>query len=260
MLKDNIKLTGRLSIKKYDKTGKEVFKTEIPNLVVTSGKEFIANRIANDPIVVNPNYDPATFNPVDSSTFPHIAGSGLDKIAYMSIGDNNSTAALTQTTLQNELSRVGVNSSAQGTRVTFDAVFGLADGEGAIVEAGLFNTPETSRKEFDGEADVSGSNQITIPSHGFDNLAKVTYTSGGSSVITGLADGEIYYVIKENDNVIKLADSYQNAQNNVALTIAATSGTGHKLTYGTMLCRTTFPVINKSSSETIAISWVVTVG
>ena len=29
---------------------------------------------------------------------------------------------------------------------------------------------------------------------------------------------------------------------------------------GTMLCRTTFPVITKSDSETVAISWTVTVG
>ena len=31
-------------------------------------------------------------------------------------------------------------------------------------------------------------------------------------------------------------------------------------TIGTMLCRTTFPVITKDASETIAISWTVTVG
>ena len=31
-------------------------------------------------------------------------------------------------------------------------------------------------------------------------------------------------------------------------------------TAGTMLCRTTFPVITKSASETVAISWTVTVG
>jgi hypothetical protein len=29
---------------------------------------------------------------------------------------------------------------------------------------------------------------------------------------------------------------------------------------GTMLCRTTFPVITKSAAETVAISWTVTVG
>jgi hypothetical protein len=28
---------------------------------------------------------------------------------------------------------------------------------------------------------------------------------------------------------------------------------------GTMLCRTTFPVVNKQSGDTIAITWVVTV-
>jgi hypothetical protein len=28
---------------------------------------------------------------------------------------------------------------------------------------------------------------------------------------------------------------------------------------GTMLCRTTFPVVNKASGDTIAVTWVVTV-
>ena len=55
-------MTGRLSIKKYDEKGKEVFKTEVPNLVVTSGKEFIAARLLSN---------------------------AIDPIGYMSVGDDS---------------------------------------------------------------------------------------------------------------------------------------------------------------------------
>ena len=75
MLKDSITLTGRLLIKKFNEKGEEVFTTEVPNLDVTSGKEFIASRI------VAGTYDP---------------------MGYMAIGDDSSVGALSQTTLVNE--------------------------------------------------------------------------------------------------------------------------------------------------------------
>lgn len=50
-------------------------------------------------------------------------------------------------------------------------------------------------------------------------------------------------------------------------TFPAGTGTGaiteagifNNVTTGTMLCRTTFPIVNKSSGDSIAITWVVTV-
>jgi len=78
--------------------------------------------------------------------------------------------------------------------------------------------------------------------------------------VVGLTDGGTYYVIRIDANTLKLASSYANAIAGTAIGITSGIGSNHKLTYGTMLCRTTFPVITKSSSETIAISWVVTVG
>ena len=235
MLNDSIKLTGRLSIKKYDQTGKEVFQTEVPNLVVTSGKEFIASRIAS-----------ADFDP----------------IGYMSVGDDASSAAASQTALQNELARVAVTSAtAAGTQVSFSATFGVGVGTGSLVEAGLFNTSDSNVKSFDGDLDViDGADTITINTHGFTTGDKVTYTDGCATQITGLTDGGTYYVIVVDSNTVKLAASESNASAGTAIDLLGTSGNTHKLTYGTMLCRTTFPVITKSSSETVAISWVVTVG
>jgi len=235
MLKDSIKLTGRLSIKKYDKEGKVNYEKEVPNLVVTSGKEFIAQRLCNN---------------------------DFDFMSHMAVGDDASTAAVNQTALQNELARVAVSSATpSGVSATFNASFGAGVGTGALVEAGIFNAAASAVKTFDGDNDVDdASDNITISSHGFTTADKVTYTDGGNVAISGLSDGGTYYVIVVDSNTIQLAASESNANAGTQINITGTSGTGHKLTAGTMLCRTTFPVINKSSTETVAISWVITVG
>ena len=235
MLKDSVKLTGRLLIEKFNEKGESVLKTEVPNLVVTSGKEFIASRIV---------------------------GTTYDAMGYMAIGDDASIVALTQTTLVNELGRVAVSSaSPSGVNVTFSGTFPAGTATGAIVEAGIFNKAGSAVLVFDADNDVdSASNQITKVAHGLVTGDKVTYTDGGGTAVSGLVDGGTYYIIRVNADVVKLATSSALATAGTAIDIADGVGTNHKLTFGTMLCRTTFPVITKSSSETIAISWVVTVG
>jgi hypothetical protein len=146
MLKSNITLTGHLLIKKFSEDNKLIYETEVPNLVVTAGKTFIASR-----------------------TVANTAG----PMTHMAIGSDATIGALGQTALLNQLARVTFTSTSTSTNtVTFNASFGAGVGTGSIVEAGVFNASSS----------------------------------------------------------------------------------------GTMLCRTTFPVITKGSGETIAISWVVTVG
>ena len=237
MFKDSVKLTGRLLIQKFNDKNEKVFETEVPNLVVTSGKEFIASRIV---------------------------GTSFDAMGFMAIGDDAAIGALSQSTLINELARVTTTSAtASGTNVTFTGTFPAGTGTGSIVEAGVFNKSSSSVLVFDADQDVDdGSHQIDYTSHGLATGDKVTYTDGGGTAISLLSDGGTYYVIRVDANTIKLASSYANAVAPSPTALAILSGTGanHKITYGTMLCRTTFPVITKSGSETIAISWVVTVG
>ena len=235
MLQSSIKLTGKLVIKKFDATNKLVYETEVKNLVVTSGKQFIASRI------------------VESSA---------DVMGFMAIGDDASSASTTQTTLVNELARVAVDSkTASGVNSTFVATYPAGTGTGNIVEASITNTSGSSVISFDGDIDVDdGGDSITYVAHGFVTGDLVTYTDGGNTVITNLTDGAQYYIIKSTNDVVKLASSSANATAGTAINITGTSGAGHKLSKGTMLCRTTFPVIAKSSSETLAISWVITVG
>lgn len=146
MFKSSVKMSGRLIIKKFNEKQELIYQTEVENLVVTAGKNFIASRIVSD---------------------------SEDTMGYMAIGDDAIVSALPQTDLGNELARVATSTaSAVDNNITFTASFGAGVGTGSLQEAGIFNDT----------------------------------------------------------------------------------------TSGTMLCRTTFPVITKTSGETIAISWVVSVG
>lgn len=235
MLQSSVKLTGKLVIQKFDDSNKLVYETEVKNLVVTSGKQFIASRIVESSATV---------------------------MGFMAIGDDASSASTIQTSLVNELARVAVDSkTASGVNATFVATFPAGTGTGSIVEAAITNTSASSVISFDGDADVDdGGDTITYVAHGFVTGDLVTYTDGGNTAITNLTDGAQYYVIRSTDDVIKLATSSANASAGTAINITGTSGAGHKLSKGTMLCRTTFPVIAKAASETLAISWVITVG
>lgn len=235
MLQSNVKLTGKLVIKKFDAVKNLVYETEVNNLVVTSGKQFLASRIIANTASV---------------------------MSHMAIGDDASSASASQTTLINELARVAVDSAtSSGVNATFVATFPAGTGTGDIVEASITNAAASAVISFDGDADVDdGGDTISYVGHGFTTGQLVTYTDGGNTVITNLTDGAQYYIIRVNDDVVKLASSAANASAGTAINITGTSGAGHKLTAGTMLCRTTFPVITKSSSETIAIQWVITVG
>ena len=145
-LQSDIKMTGHLTIKKFNSENKLVEEVEVTNLVVTAGKQHIANRLtSNSPTIMS----------------------------HMAIGSTSTATALTNTALLYELAREALTTTTlSGVNITYVGVFGPGVGTGNIVEAGIFN------------------------------------------------DG----------------------------------------TAGTMLCRTTFPVITKLSTDTIAISWTVSVG
>jgi hypothetical protein len=113
-------------------------------------------------------------------------------------------------------------------------------------------------------------NTITLTGHGLSSGDVITYSSAGGTVVGGLTDGAQYYVIYIDADHIQLASTYTLATtastswalNNLSLyPIVITRGTGtQKIIYGVMLARTTFAAVNKLSSESLAISWTVTVG
>ena len=146
-IKDDLKISGELAIIVTDKSGHIKQSMKVPNLVVTTGKQYIASRMA---------------------------GTAAAVMSHMAIGSGTASANANNTALGNELGRAGsplFSFQASGNIITATATFVEGVGTGAISEAGIFN---------------------------------------------------------------------------------ASSG-------GTMLCRTVFPVVNKQASDTIAITWTITI-
>jgi len=112
MFNDLIKVTGNLKITVINPEGKVKQEVEVPNLVVTTGKNFIADRMKNNSTVMS----------------------------HMAIGTGSSSAAAGDTALGSEAGRVALTSSAVTTNsVAYVASFPAGTGTGAITEAGLLN-------------------------------------------------------------------------------------------------------------------------
>ena len=108
MLNDGLKLTGKLSIAINDEVVQEV-----PNLVVTAGKNLIASRLKDT---------------TDAA------------MTHMAIGTGSTAAAAGNTALGSEAGRVALTSTTvTSNAVAYVASFGAGVGTGAITEAGLLN-------------------------------------------------------------------------------------------------------------------------
>jgi hypothetical protein len=108
MLKDGLKLTGKLTIAI---NGNPV--QEIPNLVVTDGKGYVASRMK------------------DAST-------GV--MSHMAIGTGTTAAAAGNSALGSEAGRVALTSTTVSSNaVAYVATFPAGTGTGAITEAGILN-------------------------------------------------------------------------------------------------------------------------
>ena len=108
MLHDNFQMTGHLSIAINDAVVQEV-----PNLVVTDGKQFVASRMKDTTKAA---------------------------MSHMAIGTGSTAAAAADSALGSQADRNALTSTTvSGTAVTYVASFGAGEGTGAITEAGLFN-------------------------------------------------------------------------------------------------------------------------
>ena len=86
---------------------------------------------------------------------------------------------------------------------------------------------------FDGSSAsvVSTSdNTITQNDHRFITGQRVTYTNGSGTDIGGLTDGNVYFIIKNDQNTIKLAANASDATNNIAISLTLVgTGTDHTI-------------------------------
>ena len=107
MLNDGLKLTGKLSIAINDEVVQEV-----PNLVVTAGKNYVADRIKNNSTVMS----------------------------HMAIGTGSTAAAAGDTALGNQTARTALTSTTvTDNEIVYVDTFAAGTGTGAITEAGIFN-------------------------------------------------------------------------------------------------------------------------
>ena len=87
---------------------------------------------------------------------------------------------------------------------------------------------------FDGSSStvVSAANDtISHNSHRFVNGQKVTYSNGGGTNVGNLNDGNSYYIIKNDNNTIKLADTYNDALAGIGRNISGLGiGSSHTIT------------------------------
>ena len=108
MLNDGLKLTGKLSIAINDKVVQEV-----PNLVVTAGKGYVASRMKD---------------------------TSATAMSHMAIGTGSTAAAAGNTALGSESARTALTSpTVSSADIVYVDTFAAGTGTGAITEAGIFN-------------------------------------------------------------------------------------------------------------------------
>lgn len=112
---ENIKVTGELYIEVRNEFNEIIDTRYVPNLVVTTGRNWIIGRMTGTPPVL---------------------------MSHIAIGSDNTAPVVGQTTLLNQLARVALSSTnTTGNTITYTALFDAGVGTGSLVEAGIFNDP-----------------------------------------------------------------------------------------------------------------------
>jgi len=118
MIQDNFALTGALTIAINDEVVQET-----KNLVVTDGKEWVADRMKGA-----------------NAAMSHMA------IGTSSADPGTTAAAYARTTLGSELDRNALTTAGgtvSGATITYACTWAAGDGTGAITEAGIFDAAST---------------------------------------------------------------------------------------------------------------------
>jgi hypothetical protein len=111
--KDFLSANGKLSIVVLDNNGELKQELNVTNLVVDTGLDYIASRMA---------------------------GTSATVMSHMAIGSGTTDPAAGDTTLESELGRVTLTSSTvTNNSVEYVATFPAGTGTGAVTEAGILN-------------------------------------------------------------------------------------------------------------------------
>jgi len=113
MINDSIKVTGELKLTLTRPDGNVKHEVIIPNLVVTTGKSYIASRMKD---------------------------ASATAMTHMAVGTGSTAAAAGNTALGSEAGRVALTSTTvTNNDVAYVATFPAGTGTGALTEAGIFN-------------------------------------------------------------------------------------------------------------------------
>ena len=117
MIKDGLTMTGHVKIALNDEVVKE-----IPNLVVTAGKKWVANRMKG----TTPTQAPMSHMAVGTSSAHPNDTAPNDASGQTTLGTEEDRNALTSTTVTDD-------------EVAYVCSWAAGDGTGALTEAGLFD-------------------------------------------------------------------------------------------------------------------------
>ena len=113
MINDTVKMKGELRLTLTNPTGNITQEVVVPNLVVTTGKNYIASRIKD---------------------------ASATAMSHMAIGTGSTAAAAGNSALGSEAGRVALTSTTvTNNAVAYVATFPAGTGTGAITEAGILN-------------------------------------------------------------------------------------------------------------------------
>jgi len=87
---------------------------------------------------------------------------------------------------------------------------------------------------------TNGSNTLTITAHGYVPGEAVVVDEGGFTLPTGLTDGDVVYIIVDDANTIRLADSYDNALADTGINLTS-DGSGGDMTLHKRIAVTVYP-------------------
>lgn len=149
LINELVKATGKLNIEIKGPDGQVKESIYIPNLVVTVGKNYIANRMKDG-----------------TSSFTQ-----QNQMSHMAVGELATGAVVGDTTLADELARVALTTAGgtvAGAVVTYAATFGPGTGTGAIVEAGIFNAASSGT--------MLCRTTFAVVNKGVDDTMSITWT------------------------------------------------------------------------------------
>ena len=136
MIKDDLKLTGHVSIALNDEVVREV-----PNLVVTDGKKWVADRMNNANAVMS----------------------------HMAVGTGTNAAAAGDTTLQTENDRNALTSSTvTDNAIAYVGTWAAGDATAALTEAAIFDAASSG--------DCLARTVFSVVNKGANDTLTITWT------------------------------------------------------------------------------------